>query len=83
MKPFADLSDLYRRYVANHTTEQEVESAKDLLRAAGKIKVKEELGYYTFFSGEEMAEAMKAAGFKNIEATMSFGNQATVVAAEK
>lgn len=83
MKPFADLSDLYRRYVANHTTEQEVESAKDLLRAAGKIKVKEELGYYTFFSGEEMAEAMKAAGFQNIEATMSFGNQATVVAAEK
>lgn len=83
MKPFADLSDLYRRYVANHTSEQEVESAKDLLRAAGKIKVKEELGYYTFFSGEELAEAMKAAGFRNIETTMSFGNQATVVAAEK
>ncbi|HEY4249487.1 MAG TPA: methyltransferase domain-containing protein [Lacunisphaera sp.] len=83
MKPFADLSDLYRRYVANHTSEQEVESARDLLRAAGKIKVKEELGYYTFFSGEEMADAMKVAGFRNIEMTMSFGNQATVVAAEK
>ena len=83
MKPFADLSDLYRRYVENHTSEVEVESARDLLRAAGKIKVKEELGYYTFFSGEEMIKAMKTAGFRNIEMTMSFGNQATVVAAEK
>lgn len=83
MKPFADLSDLYRRYVENHTSDQEVESARDLLRAAGKIKVKEELGYYTFFSGEEIAEAMQAAGFRNVEATMSFGNQAAVVAAEK
>ncbi len=83
MKPFADLSDLYRRYVEKHTADVEVESARDLLRAAGKIKVKEEQGYYTFFSGEELSEALQAVGFKNTQATMGFGNQATVVAAEK
>jgi SAM-dependent methyltransferase/pimeloyl-ACP methyl ester carboxylesterase len=83
MKPFADLSDLYRRYAEKHTTEYEIESARDLLRAAGKIKVKEEQGYYTFFSGEELSDAMHAIGFRNAKATMSFGNQATVVSAEK
>lgn len=83
MKPFADLSDLYRRYAEKHTTEQEIESARDLLRAAGKIKVKEEQGYYTFFSGEELTDAMRAIGFQQARATMSFGNQATVVSAEK
>lgn len=83
MKPFADLSDLYRRYVEKHTGDQEIESARDLLRAAGKIKVKEEQGYYTFFSGEELCDAMNALGFRAAQATMSFGNQATVVSAEK
>ncbi len=83
MKPFADLSDLYRRYVEKHSDTQEVESARDLLRAAGKIKVKEEQGVYTFFSGEELSEALQTLGFKKIQATMGFGNQATVVAAEK
>ncbi len=83
MKPFADLSDLYRRYVEKNVSDDEVESARDLLRAAGKIKVKEEQGYYTFFSGEELCEAMLAAGFRSPVATMGFGNQATVVSADK
>ncbi len=83
MKPFADLSDLYRRYVEKHTDEHEVESARDLLRAAGKIKVKEEQGYYTFFSTEELTEVMLSLGFRNPSSQMSFGNQASVVVAEK
>ena len=83
MKPFADLSDLYRRYVEKHNSAPEVESARDLLRAAGRIKVKEEQGYYTFFSGDELCEALLAVGFRSAQATMGFGNQATVVSAEK
>ncbi len=83
LKPFADLSDLYRRYVEKHDGEREVESARDLLRAAGKIKVREEQGYYTFFSGEELCEALQAAGFGLTQPTMGFGNQASVVLAVK
>jgi SAM-dependent methyltransferase/pimeloyl-ACP methyl ester carboxylesterase len=83
MKPFADLSDLYRRYVEKHTEAHEVESARDLLRAAGKIKVKEELGYFTFFSTDELTEALRSLGFRNLSSQMSFGNQASVVVAEK
>lgn len=83
LKPFADLSDLYRRYVEGHDQEREIESARDLLRAAGKIKVREEQGYYTFFSGDELSEALQAAGFGLTQATMGFGDQASVVLAVK
>lgn len=83
MKPFCDLSLIYRRYAADRHTEHEIESARDLLRAAGRIKVKEEQGYYTFFSAEELQDMMRAAGFVNLQAYPSFGSQANVVRAEK
>jgi hypothetical protein len=74
---------IYRRYAEGHRTDKEIESARDLLRAAGKIKVKEEQGYYTFYSAEELSEMMTAAGFIRLQAFASFGNQAVVVCAEK
>jgi SAM-dependent methyltransferase len=83
MKPFCDLSTIYRRYAEGRHSKQEIESARDLLRAAGKIKVKEEQGYYVFYSAEELHEMMAAAGFVHLQAFTSFGNQAVVVRAEK
>jgi ubiquinone/menaquinone biosynthesis C-methylase UbiE len=83
MKPFCDLSVIYRRYAEGQHTAQEIESARDLLRAAGKIKVKEEQGYYIFYSAEELSQMMMAAGFVHLQAFASFGNQAVVVRAEK
>ena len=78
-----DVRDDPQKLKQAHTDASEVESARDLLRAAGKIKVKEEQGYYTFFSTEELAEAMLELGFRNPKGQMSFGNQASVVVAEK
>jgi len=83
MKPFCDLSLIYRRYAEGRHSKQEIEAARDLLRAAGKIKVKEEQGYYVFYSAEELHEMMTAAGFVHLQAFTSFGNQAVVVRAEK
>jgi len=83
MKPFCDLSVIYRRYVEGQHTDGEIESARDLLRAAGHIKVKEEQGYYTFYSAEELSEMVAAAGFTNLQTFASFGNQAVVVRAGK
>ena len=83
MKPFCDLSLIYRRYAEGHRTDKEIESARELLRAAGKIKVKEEQGYYTFYSAEELSEMMTTAGFIRLQTFASFGNQAVVVRAEK
>jgi len=83
MKPFCDMSEIYRDFMGQQITADELESGRDLLRAAGKIRLKEEQGYYTFFSGEELSTMLSAAGFKRCRIHLSFGGQAVVVAAEK
>ena len=86
MKPFCDLSEMYRVYAEKHLSgksEQEIESGRNLLTAAGKIKFKEELGVYTFFSSEELNDMLVDCGFKKLQTFSSFGNQANVVRAEK
>ena len=83
MKPFCDLSEIYRDFMGQQITEIEVESGRDLLRAAGKIRLKEEQGYYTFHSAEELTGLLVGAGFKNCSAHQSFGGQAAVVVAIK
>ncbi|MBL9215813.1 MAG: methyltransferase domain-containing protein [Opitutaceae bacterium] len=83
MKPFCDLSEIYRDFMGQQVSESELESGRDLLRAAGKIRLKEEQGYYTFFSGEELTAMLTAAGFRRCETHLSFGGQTVVVAAEK
>lgn len=79
MKPFCDLSAIYRDFIGQQITETERESARGLLRAAGQIKLKEEKGAYTFFLPQELADLAVAAGFRSPEAHSSLGNQANVV----
>ncbi len=83
MKPFCDMSMIYRDFMDQKVSAGELEMGRDLLRAAGKIKIKEELGYYVFFSGEEMSAMADDAGFRRIEFRECFGGQAHVVKAEK
>jgi hypothetical protein len=64
-------------------SQSELELGRNLLRAAGAIKTKEDQGIYTFYSGEELAAAVQAAGFRDVTWENSFGNQAVVVAARK
>ena len=83
MKPFCDMSEIYRDFMGQQVSETDLESGRDLLRAAGKIRMKEEHGHYTFFSGEELTAMLTAAGFKSCETHTSFGGQAVIVAAGK
>jgi hypothetical protein len=83
MKPFCDLSTLYRDYVEGVSTPSELDAARNLLRAAGAIKVKEDQGYYRFYYGEELLEVLRSAGFVNCEAVSSLANQAFVASATK
>lgn len=83
MKPFCDLSELYRDFMDQQITEGELESGRNLLRAAGKIRLKEEQGFYTFFSGEELTAMLAAAGFKHCAAHQGLAGQAAVAVAEK
>lgn len=83
MKPFCDLSSIYRDFVEQRAATTDIESARELLRAAGAIKVKQEQGYYAFFSAEELSELLTKAGFQTPQCFTSLGNQACVAVATK
>lgn len=83
MKPYCDLSKIYRNYLQQTVDAADIEEARRLLSAAGKIKEKENIGYYQFFSEEELEDMLTKAGFSNIEIYRSFGNQANVTVVEK
>jgi ubiquinone/menaquinone biosynthesis C-methylase UbiE len=83
MKPFCDMSVIYRDFMEQQVGEEEIASGRQLLSAAGEIKVKEEYGVYQFYSGEELAESMKEAGFGKPVWENCFGNQAVAVMARK
>ncbi len=83
MKPYCDLSQIYKDVVDESSGEQTLQSARNLLSAAGSIKLKEEEGHYKFYDQHELIACVKQAGFKKAEAYRSFGDQANLVAAGK
>lgn len=83
LKPYADLSEIYRKFVEKTDNEEEIEEARQLLSAAGKIKAKELEGHYRFFDKDELGELLRRAGGKNIYLYRSFANQSNIAVAEK
>ena len=83
MKPFCDMSAIYRDFMAQRVTGEERESGRDLLRAAGAIKRKEEQGHYSFYFEEELRSDAVQAGFHPGRWQNCFGNQAVALAAVK
>jgi SAM-dependent methyltransferase/pimeloyl-ACP methyl ester carboxylesterase len=79
MKPGCDMTVVYHDSVAAAYSEENDRDAKMLLSAAGKIKVKRDVGVYNFFTGKELTELAIAAGFSDIKVCRSFGNQANVI----
>ncbi|WP_169305350.1 alpha/beta fold hydrolase [Coraliomargarita akajimensis] len=83
MKPFCDLSVIYKDVVNEAGSTETLDDARNLLSAAGAIKLKEEEGHYTFYQRSELESLMKAAGFGRVQSYRSFGDQANVVCAER
>lgn len=83
MKPHCDMSAIYRDFMEQQVSAEEIDRARDLLRAAGKIRLKEEVGHYAFFSDDELVALATEAGFTVRESFHSLGNQAVVVKAQK
>jgi SAM-dependent methyltransferase/pimeloyl-ACP methyl ester carboxylesterase len=83
MKPYCDLSIIYKDVVDESSQDETLQSARDLLSAAGAIKLKEEEGHYKFYEKEELTECVAAAGFSRVKVYRSFGDQANLVCAEK
>lgn len=83
LKPYADLSEIYRNFVSQAENEQDILEARKLLSSAGQIRQKEGHGHYKFFSERELTALMIAAGLERVKTYRSFGNQANIVVASK
>ena len=79
MKPGCDMTVVYHDSVAAAYSEENDRDATTLLSAAGKIKVKTDVEIYHFFTREELCQLARDAGFTDIEACRSFGDQANLV----
>ena len=83
MKPYCDLSQIYKDVVDEADSGETLQSARNLLSAAGSIKLKEEEGHYKFYDKSELVACVNQAAFQKAKAYRSFGHQANLVAAEK
>lgn len=83
LKPYADLSLIYRDFADQTKEKNELEEARKLLSAAGRIKQKESAGIYNFFSEEELRNLFNAAGAKNFSIQPGFANQANIALGDK
>jgi SAM-dependent methyltransferase len=79
LKPFADLSQVYRNFIKMAKHKTEIEEARKLLSNAGRIKAKEAHGVYEFFSETALTDLMRSAGLLEVETYRSLGNQANIV----
>jgi SAM-dependent methyltransferase len=83
LKPFADLSEVYRNFVQVTASKEAISEAQKLLSNAGRIKLKEAKGIYEFFSEESLSDMLKDAGIRDVETFRSFGNQANLAVGTK
>ncbi|MBT64412.1 MAG: hypothetical protein CML13_14515 [Puniceicoccaceae bacterium] len=83
MKPYCDLSLIYKGFLGETNSEEAVESARNLLSAAGVLQLKEDEGHYIFYSEDELVEIMRQGGFDKTHVFRSFGEQANLVSSIK
>ena len=83
LKPDADLSAIYRNFVDKTESPEELDEARMLLNAAGRIKQKENAGIYRFFSEKDLEDLIQASGARTLSVARTFANQANLLAGEK
>ncbi len=83
LKPYNDLSLIYKNYLDQNLNVEDIIEGRKLLSSAGKIRHKEKQGHYHFFNEDELIDLISKAGFIKAHVYRSFGNQANVIVAEK
>ena len=83
LKPFADMSQVYRNFIKIAKCKSDIDEARKLLSNAGRIKVKEAHGVYEFFSEDALVKLLNIAGVSEIETFRSLGDQANVAVGVK
>lgn len=83
LKPYADLSQIYRNFVQRADGPEEVEEGRHLLNNSGKIKQAEGDGTFRFFDRQELAMLLTACGAVQPRVYSTFANQGYIAVAEK
>ena len=83
LKPYADLSAIYRNFVDTAQTKDQVEEGRRLLDNSGRIKEREGEGTFHFHYQTELESLLRAAGVSRPRVYSTFGNQALIAVAEK
>ena len=83
LKPYADLSQIFRNYISVSRSAEEIEQARMVLSNAGMIRHKVAEGYYRFFSESKLEDLLHQAGCRTVAAYRSLGDQANVAVAGK
>ncbi len=83
LKPYCDLSLVYRNFAELASDERELDEARALLSNTGKIREKESEGQYHFFNEAELHDLFSQCGFTNIVVGRTLGNQANIGVGKK
>jgi alpha-beta hydrolase superfamily lysophospholipase/SAM-dependent methyltransferase len=83
LKPYADLSQIYRNYITVSRSAEEIEQARMVLSNAGMIRHKVAEGYYRFFPDSKLEALLQQGGCRTISTFRSLGDQANVAVGEK
>ncbi len=83
LKPYADLSAIYRNFVDTAQTPDHVEEGRRLLDNSGRIKEREGEGTFHFHYQAEFEGLLRAAGVSRPRVYSTFGNQALIAVADK
>ena len=83
LKPYADLSAIYRNFVETARTPDQIEEGRRLLDNSGKIKEREGEGVFNFLHSAELEGLLRGVGAVHPRVYSSFGNQALIAVAEK
>lgn len=83
LKPYADISQIYRNFISRVECEEDILEARKLLSCAGAIKQREGVGHYYFFSERSLQDLMRKVGLTCEKPRRAFGNQANVIVGVK
>ena len=83
LKPYADLSAIYRSFVETAQTPDQIEEGRRLLDNSGRIKEREGEGIFHFLYQAELESLLRAAGGSHPRVYSTFGNQALIAVADK
>lgn len=83
LKPYCDVSLIYKKFTEATCERNDLEEAIALLSNTGQIRRKESEGHYHFYNEEELQELICKAGLVTAKLLRSCGNQVNVALCEK